>query len=118
MDGLPDFDEPPFWLKISPAADRIARVSPFCFSHPVDSAQTEMALCPKTLELAAAAGVEQDAQRAFVTWKCLTYTEIALLATEEKDVKTDICEPMKAMSPAVESAKTMIGLVSRSRHVE
>ena len=70
-----------------------------------------MPLCPKILELATAAGAENDALVCFEASKCCSYKEIALLTTEEKDVRVDIVEPMKAASPAVESAKTIIGVV-------
>ena len=68
-----------------------------------------MPLCAKTLEFAAAAGVENDALKFFDGAKCHTYKEIALLTTSEKDVKADIVEAMPA--GGVASAKTMIGVV-------
>ena len=55
--------------------------------------------------------MEQDVMQWFFKAKCFTYKEIALLAVEEKDVRPDIIEPMKASDPAVASAKLIIGVV-------
>ena len=70
-----------------------------------------MPLCPKTLELATAAGVENDVLVWLEASKCYSYKEVALLTTEEKDVRADVVEPMRAADPAVASEKTVIGVV-------
>ena len=70
-----------------------------------------MPLCPKTLELATAAGVENDVLAWLEASKLYFYKEVALLTTEEKDVRADVVEPMRAADPAVASEKTVIGVV-------
>ena len=75
------------------------------------SALNKLPLCSNSLEMAATAGVEKDVLDWFESAKKYSYEDVALLTTEEKDVRADIVEPMKAHDPAVASAKTVIGVV-------
>ena len=96
VEGLADFHEPSFWLKKScPPSTRLnLRISNSCFSHPrYCSAQTGMPLDAKTIEFAAAAGVEPDVLAFLDKGMCHTYKDVALLTTCEKDVKDDIVAP-------------------------
>ena len=72
-----------------------------------------MALCAKTMEMATASKVSADVVNWFVKAGFTSYSEISLLASEERDVKADIIEPMKAdQENKVDSAKTHIGVVN------
>ena len=67
--------------------------------------------CARTVELAAAAGVESDVMAWFEAAGIETYVNIALITTEERDVRADLIAPMLAADPRVSSAGTVLGVV-------
>ena len=68
-----------------------------------------MPLDAKTIEFAAASGVEPDVLAFLDKELCHTYKDVALLTTEEKFTKDDLVAPM--IAAGVKSAETIIGAV-------
>ena len=60
-----------------------------------------MPLCVKTKEMAKDAGIKEDVIQWLENAGFASYRDVALMSTEEKDVKADIVEPMRSSEPAV-----------------
>ena len=71
-----------------------------------------MPLCVKTKEMANDAGIKEDVIQWLENAGFASYRDVALMSTEEKDVKADIVEPMRSSETPVASAKTPIGAVN------
>ena len=75
-----------------------------------------MALCTKTMELAAQCKVPQDMIDYFVKAGLTSFGDIALLATEEKEVVPDILAPM--ISANVASASQLMGKIAMKVEID
>ena len=71
-----------------------------------------MPFCAKTAEMARDAAIKDDVIQWLEQAGFSSYRDVALMSTEEKDVKVDIVEPMRSSDPPVASAKTPIGAVN------
>ena len=72
-----------------------------------------MPLCTKTMELAAQFNVPQDQIDYFVKAGLTSFGDIALLATEEKEMVPEILAPMIASQVA--SAKELLGKIAMKK---